>query len=102
MEFVKGRTLADLVKQGAKLDVDEAVGYVLQAARGLKFAHDHGMVHRDVKPDNLMLNDLGVVKVADLGLVKTPGLLEPEPLPNEGRSPDHREKNLPPGSLEGM
>src|SRR5207237_10324268 len=73
MEFVKGQTLADMVKRENKLDVDEAVGYILQAARGLKAAHDQGMVHRDVKPDNLMLNDLGVVKVADLGLVKTPG-----------------------------
>jgi hypothetical protein len=47
-----------------------AAGYVLQAARGLKFAHDRGMVHRDIKPDNLLLNHNGVVKVADLGLVK--------------------------------
>lgn len=77
MEFVKGKTLSDLVKNGAKVDVEEAVGYILQAARGLKAAHDAGMVHRDVKPDNLMLNDLGVVKVADLGLVKTPGAPEP-------------------------
>ena len=46
---------------------------MLQAARGLKFAHDHGMIHRDIKPDNLLLNDQGIVKVADLGLVKRAG-----------------------------
>jgi hypothetical protein len=51
---------------------------VLQAARGLKFAHDKGMIHRDVKPDNLLLNDHGIVKVADLGLVKTPAAVEAE------------------------
>jgi serine/threonine protein kinase len=72
MEFVKGKTLSELVKEKGKLDPEEATGYILQAARGLKFAHDQGMVHRDIKPDNLMLNDQGVVKVADLGLVKTP------------------------------
>ena len=55
-----------------KLDPETAVGYVLQAARGLKHAHDRGMIHRDVKPDNLLLDDQGLVKVADLGLVKTP------------------------------
>lgn len=76
MEFVNGRTLAELVKEHGKLDAEEAAGYVLQAARGLAFAHERGMVHRDVKPDNLMLNDHGVVKVADLGLVKTPGITE--------------------------
>ena len=44
---------------------------ILQASRGLKFAHDHGMVHRDIKPANLMLTSDGMVKVADMGLVKT-------------------------------
>ncbi|MDQ3439793.1 MAG: serine/threonine protein kinase, partial [Planctomycetota bacterium] len=71
MEFVEGQTLAALVREQGRIDPEVAVGYVLQAARGLKFAHDHGMVHRDVKPENLMLNVHGIVKVADLGLVKT-------------------------------
>jgi len=71
MEFVEGQTLADLVKSTGPIDPEVAAGYILQAARGLKFAHDHGMVHRDIKPENLMLNDAGLVKVADLGLVKT-------------------------------
>ncbi|MDX1945934.1 MAG: serine/threonine-protein kinase [Pirellulaceae bacterium] len=76
MEFVSGKSLADLVMEHGKLDPEQAVGYVLQAARGLDFAHRRGMVHRDVKPANLMLNEQGIVKVADLGLVKTPQLLE--------------------------
>ena len=74
MEYVPGRTLADVVKDEGKLDPETAVGYVLQAARGLKHAHDRGMIHRDVKPDNLLLDEQGIVKVADLGLVKTPTL----------------------------
>ena len=73
MEFVDGQSLGDMIKKEGKVDVEQAVTYTLQAARGLKFAHDRGMIHRDIKPDNLMLNDYGVVKVADLGLVKTPG-----------------------------
>ncbi len=64
MEYVRGRTLADLLKLRGKLDPETAVGYVLQAARGLKHAHDRGMIHRDVKPDNLLLDDQGLVKVA--------------------------------------
>src|SRR5262249_21346317 len=67
MEFVKGKSLGDLLQDHGKLDSEVAVNYVLQAARGLKFGHDLGMVHRDVKPDNLLLNDQGIVKVADLG-----------------------------------
>lgn len=73
MEYVPGRSLAELVKSDGKVEPETAVGYVLQAARGLKHAHDRGMIHRDVKPDNLMLSEQGIVKVADLGLVKTPG-----------------------------
>jgi eukaryotic-like serine/threonine-protein kinase len=76
MEFVEGQTLAGVVKESGKVDAEAAVGYILQAARGLKFAHDHGLIHRDIKPDNLLLNDQGVVKVADLGLVKRAGVSE--------------------------
>ena len=76
MEFVEGRSLADLVDQHGQLPPAEAIGYTIQAARGLEFAHQHGMIHRDVKPANLLLNDQGIVKVADLGLVKTPQLLD--------------------------
>ena len=78
MEFVPGQSLNDLLRQAGKLDPEVAVGYILQAARGLKFAHERGMIHRDVKPDNLMLSDLGIVKVADLGLVKTPAAVAAE------------------------
>jgi eukaryotic-like serine/threonine-protein kinase len=71
MEFVRGESLAELLEKRGSLDVAAAVGYTLQAARGLEFAHRQGMIHRDVKPANLMLSDEGIVKVADLGLVKT-------------------------------
>jgi serine/threonine protein kinase len=76
MEFVEGQTLAGLVRDAGRLDAESAVGLVLQAARGLKFAHDHAMIHRDVKPENLLMSDQGMVKVADLGLVKRQGNAE--------------------------
>ncbi len=81
MEFVEGESLGALVQRGGKLDADTAVRYILQAARGLKFAHDQGLVHRDVKPDNLLLSQHGVVKLADLGLVKTVGRADEPPDP---------------------
>jgi len=71
MEFVRGSDLGRLLQTKSRLSAREAAGYILQAARGLKFAHDHGLVHRDIKPENLMLNEEGLVKVADLGLVKS-------------------------------
>lgn len=89
MEYVRGRSLADVVKSQGKLDPETAVGYILQAARGLKHAHDRGMIHRDVKPDNLLLGEQGLVKVADLGLVKTP---------TTSRGDDRLDENTPPGT----
>lgn len=72
MEYVRGLSLWQVVKKEGILDSQLAATYILQAARGLQCAHNQGMVHRDVKPGNLMLNEDGVVKVADLGLVKVP------------------------------
>lgn len=78
MEWVRGGPLSDLIRDNGPLDPRVAATYTLQAARGLQFAHRNGMVHRDVKPANLLLNDEGVVKVADLGLVKVPDQPDPE------------------------
>jgi eukaryotic-like serine/threonine-protein kinase len=72
MEFVQGQNLADFIKEKGRLSPEQAAKYIIQAARGLQFAHNQGMVHRDIKPANLMLNNAGVIKVADLGLVKVP------------------------------
>ncbi len=71
MELVSGGSLDDQLKNKGKLQPKLASMLILQASRGLKFAHDHGMVHRDIKPANLMMTSDGMVKVADMGLVKT-------------------------------
>jgi hypothetical protein len=90
MEYVRGHSLSDLVRRQGRLDPQTAVSYILQAARGLHHAHSRGLIHRDVKPDNLLLDEHGLIKVADLGLVKTPqGELTPRtPHP---RQPDYAE-----------
>src|SRR6516162_5936017 len=70
MEFIQGRNLASEVKAGGPLSVADALNCILQAARGLEYAHHQGLIHRDIKPSNLMRDVRGVVKVADLGLAR--------------------------------
>lgn len=70
MEFVSGRDLAACVERSAAMSVPQAVNCVLQAARGLAYAHSQDVIHRDVKPHNLLLDENGVVKVTDLGLAR--------------------------------
>ena len=67
MEYVDGRDLGSEVAKSGPLSVADAVDCTLQAALGLACAHDQGIIHRDVKPANLLRNATGVVKVADLG-----------------------------------
>ena len=73
MQFVDGGDLSQLVKRQGPLEVEQAVDYVLQAARGLAFAHRKGVVHRDIKPANLLLDGDGVVKILDMGLARIEG-----------------------------
>jgi tRNA A-37 threonylcarbamoyl transferase component Bud32 len=70
MEYVEGQTLAAYVHETGPLPVQEACGYILQAAQALKYAHEKGMVHRDIKPDNLMRTPSGEVRVLDFGLAR--------------------------------
>jgi serine/threonine protein kinase len=70
MEFVDGPDLASLLEKSGPLPIPLAVNYVLQAARGLEYAHQHGIVHRDIKPANLLLGKDGVVKILDMGLAR--------------------------------
>src|SRR5262249_11388770 len=76
MEYVEGRTLAQLVATSGPLPVTQACEYVRQAALGLQHAHERGLVHRDIKPSNLLVTKArgsppgGLVKVMDLGLAR--------------------------------
>jgi serine/threonine protein kinase/WD40 repeat protein len=76
MEYVEGTDLARLVKQGGPLPVAQACEYIRQSALGLQHAHERGLVHRDVKPHNLIMSRReGLIKVADLGLARLPRAL---------------------------
>ncbi len=78
MELVDGIDLSTLVQQEGWLGVEDACELIRQAAVGLHHAHQHGLVHRDVKPSNLMLTADGTVKVLDLGLARLLGETLPE------------------------
>jgi serine/threonine-protein kinase len=70
MEYVEGETFAQVLRARGRLPVDEAVEIVSQSCEGLEYAHRHSVIHRDVKPGNLLINPDGLVKLADFGIAK--------------------------------
>jgi serine/threonine-protein kinase len=68
LDYIEGEDLHQKVKRAGPLPIRDAVEYIRQAACGLQYAHEEGLVHRDVKPANLMLDTKGTVKILDLGL----------------------------------
>jgi serine/threonine protein kinase len=70
MEHVPGNSCAELLRDQGRLGVAETVEIVIQACRGLDYAHRNGVVHRDVKPGNLLVSDQDVVKLADFGIAR--------------------------------
>jgi len=70
MEFVDGHSCAELLRDKGPMPPRDAVEILCQACRGLDYAHRNGVVHRDVKPGNLLVNTDGVVKLADFGIAK--------------------------------
>ena len=70
MEYIEGSSCAEILRDDGWVDVDEALAIIEQACEGLHYAHRHGVVHRDVKPGNLLRAREGEVKLADFGIAK--------------------------------
>ncbi len=70
MEYVEGITLKDYILQQGKVSPREAIYYITQILRALQHAHDKGIVHRDIKPQNIMLISDGTIKVTDFGIAR--------------------------------
>jgi eukaryotic-like serine/threonine-protein kinase len=70
-EYIDGENLKELVVRSGRLPVRRALELAVEVARGLAFAHDHGLVHRDVKPQNVLLNGDGKAKVTDFGIARS-------------------------------
>jgi serine/threonine-protein kinase len=70
MEYIEGQSCAEILRDDGWVEVDEGVGIIEQACEGLYYAHRHGVVHRDVKPGNLLRSRDGEIKLADFGIAK--------------------------------
>ena len=71
MEYVPGESVGDRLEREFRIPEDEALVLITQVAQALHHAHGRGLIHRDVKPDNILLTGDGQAKLADLGLAKT-------------------------------
>src|SRR4051812_7727834 len=81
-EYVEGETLKERIRRNGRLEVAESLAYAIEIARALGAAHEHQIVHRDVKPQNVLIDEEGAAKVTDFGIART---LHQEGLTADGR-----------------
>jgi serine/threonine-protein kinase len=82
LEYVDGETLKDLIRRDGPLEITEAIAYAIEIARALGAAHERHIVHRDVKPQNVLIGEEGGAKITDFGIART---LTEEGLTMDGR-----------------
>jgi serine/threonine-protein kinase len=111
MEFVDGESLADIIREAREVPVLKKLSYLEQLCSGLHFAHRAGIIHRDVKPANVMVDREGTVRILDFGIARIEGsaltqggallgsvnYMSPEQM--LGRSIDHRSEIFADGML---
>ena len=71
LEYVEGETLKELIRREGPLDIPQAIAYAIEIARALGAAHERLIVHRDVKPQNILISDEGGAKITDFGIART-------------------------------
>jgi tRNA A-37 threonylcarbamoyl transferase component Bud32 len=81
-EYVEGETLKDRIRRSGMLPVDESLAYAIEITRALGAAHAHGIVHRDIKPQNVLIDEEGMAKVTDFGIARS---LDEDGLTADGR-----------------
>ncbi len=86
MPYVEGESLRERLRREKQLPVEDAIRIATEAGRALDYAHRHGVIHRDVKPENILLTRDGDTMVADFGIARTLGTTEGEPLTQTGTS----------------
>ncbi len=99
MEYVNGDDLADYLTQHGKLDLAQAIDFIVQTAKGLEYAHGEGVVHRDIKPGNLLLDKRGTIKILDMGLAS---IREPQDSENNQVHADVTQANQLLGTFDYM
>src|ERR671933_994364 len=70
MEYLEGRSLKEIVQEEGPLDPERAIDFVVQILQAARFAHQRGVIHRDIKPHNVIVDDEGRVKVTDFGIAR--------------------------------
>lgn len=69
-EYVEGRTIEDIIREKGRLSIQEATALCSQMMDALQYAHEHGIIHRDIKPQNILVNEHGIAKLADFGIAR--------------------------------